>query len=209
MGKMPRRMKRFYRNKDSENEEYEDYDSEYYGQGRGEDKYNSPISKLPGMDYEDIDKKNENEIKKMEQMNLEEKLALMEVEKFKKEKKRLPNKKEAEGIADNLYEQFKNKDMGELEEENKKRGRRDRGRRNRQNRDKKEEEFEETPINNPIETGDDNIKDLFAGEGKNKKNELDLNLDLDNDLGEDAELSELEDIDAELSELKKITKKKK
>jgi len=125
---------RFYRagqekNTKDEAEYNEPYRTERGGQS-GQDKQeknnkeiDSPtgreiLGQIPTMGYEDVnlemDEKNALELKKIQQKNLEEKLALNEVEKFKKENKRLPNQKESDSIAENLYTQLKNSNINEL-----------------------------------------------------------------------------------------------
>jgi len=114
---IPRRMQRFYREKNKTtagNETY--YPEEEY----------SKI--LPSMEYEDLEKhlsdENKKEMKRLEQGDLEQKLALFEVEKFKKTNKRLPNKKESQQIADSVYTQLKESDVISPEKDRGRRGRR-------------------------------------------------------------------------------------
>jgi hypothetical protein len=178
--KIPRRMKRFQRQDDYSEEN--NYKSEKQTNDYSE-------TKLPTMKYEDVDmsERNYEEMKKIEQMNLEEKLALLEVKKFKKQNKRLPNKEESEKMADSLYTQFKNNpemleqqnsnlENDEQEENNSRRGRR-RKRPERKSRRSKKEEYE--PLQEPVITG--NIKDMFETETKQVSNEFDIGLDLEND----------------------------
>ncbi len=207
--KVPRRLKRFYRQK-GEGEEEQGYSEDY---GGNDDYYNESkqksgrrfsreekeddfdIRKIPSMEYEDvkIDEKNIVEIKKIEEKSLEEKLAMLEVEKFKQEKKRLPNKKESEKLADNIYTQLKETPVEELEE---KVGRRSSRREERHSRreernsrrhggneripeDMKESNHAEKEVSPPEPVA--NIKDLFSeeekgGAKKSKKSEFDLGL---------------------------------
>lgn len=200
--RVPRRMKRFYRQQDQPQTDNENYSSENYSE---KEDYLNTESHLPSMDYEDleIDEKNYQEIKKIEQMNLEEKLTLLEVQKFKKEKKRLPNKEEAEQIADNLYTQFKNSEETATKEESP-RSSRERRRRERTKHEKNEESAdipEEINVpQEPINTNA-NIKDLFSDTetiGKKKKGD-------DFDLGIDLDASEENDDLDELKEIKTLT----
>lgn len=190
--KIPRRMQRFYRKNDNENYENNDY----YGKEHSNNKesfseYDN--AHLPTMEYEDvkIDEKNYQKIKEIEQMNLEQKLTLLEVEKFKKQNKRLPNEKETEKMADTLYLQFKNNpEMLSNQEEKEDKKVRSRRERRRQDRKKEEkEEVNETITNEPIVNG--NIKELFSSNNDKKvKNEFDLGLDL----GDESELEEMDHI---------------
>ncbi|MFA5126361.1 MAG: hypothetical protein WC462_05165, partial [archaeon] len=88
---VPRRMMRFYRNAE---QKQLDEDKEY-----GKEDFVAPngrpiLSEIPSMSYEDLelDKKNYEELKKIHEKNLEEKLALSEVENFKNRHNRLPTK---------------------------------------------------------------------------------------------------------------------
>jgi hypothetical protein len=132
--KVPRRMMRFYRTAEQKKEQYNnEYNAPYRDQNSGrvqqnrqqknEEENESPtgrsiLSHIPTMDYEDVnlemDQKNAEEFKQIQQKNLEEKLALNEIEKFKKENKRLPNQKESDAIAENLFTQLKNSNITEL-----------------------------------------------------------------------------------------------
>jgi hypothetical protein len=119
MDKVPRRVQRFYRNNSAPQPE-----NDYQTEEQKQEEYDSPTGRpilqtIPGMDYQDIeiDKKNMEEIKKIEQKNMEEKLALDQIERFKKENKRLPTKQESDQIAETLYTQLKNSDDEEVSEE--------------------------------------------------------------------------------------------
>lgn len=127
-------MMRFYRTAEQKKEQYnEGYNAPYREQNSGrflqnrqqknEEDNESPtgrsiLSHIPTMDYEDVnlemDQKNAEEFKKIQEKNLEEKLALNEIEKFKRENKRLPNQKESDTIAENLFTQLKNSNINEL-----------------------------------------------------------------------------------------------
>ncbi len=217
--KIPRRMRRFYREKKTETK-IKPKETDF-------SKYDDPEG-LPSMDYEDVgkDNKNHEEMKKIEELNLEEKLALMEVKKFKEEKKRLPNKEEAEKIAGNIYEQIrKNPELFGIskEETGRSRGRekrsereekKPRDRRGRRNREEKKEpsKKEETTLEEPA-IGKD-MKELLSEENKSTKkdsfkkikDDFDIGLDLKEDLEEDA--NELEEIsDEEESKCPKCGKK--
>jgi DNA-directed RNA polymerase subunit RPC12/RpoP len=122
---VPRRLQRFYRGGENKAAE-EPRRANYYDQpfqNLEQDETESPtgreiLKKIPSTNYEDvpIDSTNAEDIKKIEQRNLESKLALEEIEKFKKENKRLPTKEEADQIAESLYSQFKNTDTSPLYE---------------------------------------------------------------------------------------------
>jgi hypothetical protein len=122
------------------NSEYGGYstDSSSYGNGRksyfGGDNYSGSLeaavkkvdnisdgrkkeelTSIPSMDYEDLnlDEKNSRELKKIGQNEMKEKLALFEIEKFKKEKNRLPTKDETTKLAENVFTQVKTKKESE------------------------------------------------------------------------------------------------
>jgi hypothetical protein len=186
MSKVPRRMQRFYRqtNQPSQNNAYSK--DNYYSRS---DPFSKDGPGLPSMEYEDVDmdEKNYQEMKKLEKLNLEEKLALLEVKKFKKEKKRLPNKKESEQMADNLFTQFKNNPQNGETSNNPRTSRRDRkvrAPRTKRGKGKQETTMDPFAQNMPqVENPNNNIKDLFAGAGSTSgaetKNEFDLGLDLE------------------------------
>ncbi len=123
MDKVPRRMMRFYRKENSPSMvsgQEQNYDNPQQNQEEYDSPTGRPILKsIPGMDYQDIeiDKKNLEEIKKIEEKNMEEKLALEQIEIFKKENKRLPTKQESDQIAETLYTQLKNSDDEEVSEQ--------------------------------------------------------------------------------------------
>lgn len=204
---VPRRLRRFYRQKNSsyENDGYDDSDYSSVGIDSGS------VGSLPTMEYEDVDEKNFEEIKKTEINNLEEKLAMMEIEKFKKENKRLPNKKEQETLASNLYEQFKNDPEHEEIEKSSPQRSRHRDRR-KENKDQEEMNLEkEENINEPdflVSSGND-IKSLLGDSAPKKKkssDDFDLGLDLDSgddDLSMSDDLAELEDFSLEGKKKKK------
>ncbi len=200
-------MQRFYRTKNSQSEQGNFQQSNYLDQG-------DPRN-IPSMEYEDLEKnisdQNKKEIQKIEQTTLEQKLALFEIEQFKKKNKRLPNKKESEQIADNLYTQFKEIGVSE------KRDRRSRrkgtegvvedekmppSKRKRLQRDRmsQQEIAQDASI---LPKG--NIKDLFGDSKKVGKNlEDEFNLDLNggkknsgDDLGETEDNFNLKELDEE------------
>ena len=117
---IPRRLARFNRNQNQNlpQENYNDNQFQAPPQGRfdqNQKEENFELSqnkKIPSMDYDDVnleaDRKNLEELKKIQEKNLVEKLALNEVEKFKVQNKRMPNSKEEEQIAETLYTQLKN-----------------------------------------------------------------------------------------------------
>jgi hypothetical protein len=199
---VPRRLRRFYRSEESNNND------NYYNQDNYSNtsaKYDDPtFSKgrsIPTMDYEDIDEKNLNEIKKVEQQSLEEKLAMLEIEKFKKEKNRMPNKDEQEKLASSLYEQFKNNpsDPDSISEQDVRVHGRDR-RRGRHNENATNDNLETNvePIESPIVGGTTDIKSLFedSNSSKNSKKDDDFDLNLDMDEDDDSTFSDdLEDME--------------
>ena len=148
--KVPRRMKRFYREAVDEkraiDEEYGGYESYSYKDEGYTGSLESAVKKvesipaeerkeraesLPTMEYEDlnIDRKNERELRKIGEKETEEKLALFEIEKFKREKKRMPTRKESGQLAENVFEQMKQeKDIEEQAPSRHERRRRARGR---------------------------------------------------------------------------------
>lgn len=127
---VPRRMMRFYRaggnpaegnnpsgENFSQNENYsknEDYSKSESGEDPFAPNGRPLLSKIPSMNYEDVDSKNAEELKKIQQKNAEERLALGQVEKFKQQYNRLPNKEESDKIAENLYTQLKDTDLSKL-----------------------------------------------------------------------------------------------
>ncbi|MFA5930767.1 MAG: hypothetical protein WC821_00480 [archaeon] len=121
---VPRRMMRFCR--ENENQE-ENNNSQRGNYSRNEDYSKKEVeedpfapngrpllSKIPSMNYEDVDSKNAAELKKIQEKNAEEKLALGKVEQFKQQYNRLPTKEESDKIAENLFTQLKNTDMSKL-----------------------------------------------------------------------------------------------
>ncbi len=130
---VPRRLRRFYRKGEQNQEQtpeqnyysnqqvndngadnYEPGFNQNYGQAESFDKNNekekSDLERIPTMDYEDlsIDERNKKDIQRFEKEDSEKRLALEEIEKFKKQNNRMPNKKETEQIAENLFTQIKN-----------------------------------------------------------------------------------------------------
>ncbi len=125
---VPRRLRRFYR----KNNEAPQNEEQRYSQNVGQDvgswglnetdqAFNeiekNDLEKIPSMSYEDlsIKEKNLKDIAAYEKKNVESSLAENEIEKFKRENKRLPSKQESEKIAENLYVQLKDNpiDYGE------------------------------------------------------------------------------------------------
>lgn len=215
--KVPRRLRRFYRdnNDDSYNNNYSDNDDSYKSGSNTNYSNSLKTTKIPTMDYEDIDEKNLKEIKKIEQKNLEEKIAMLEIEKFKKEKNRMPNNEEEEQLASSLYEQFKSNtldtdfDGGEdINGKNKITPRERYKHRRKQN--KNIEEKEEQKNNLPKEeykNQETDIKSMFeeASTTKNKQtDDFDLGLDFDDSKLDDTdELEDLEDFSLEKKKKKK------
>ncbi len=121
---VPRRLNRFYRNQNnpqqqqnySLNQPATNPSQNNFDYNQNEDNFNPGQSRgIPSMDYSDInleaDKKNMEEMKKLQEKNLVEKLALDEVQKFKVQNNRMPNSKEEEQIAENLFTQLKNETL--------------------------------------------------------------------------------------------------
>jgi len=234
--KIPRRLMRFER-KNNSNSAQEDYAYSQvggYGQLPEESSSNAkaplrrealksnPLTgqgQMPSMNYEDVasSKKNEQEKRKQAQVNLE-KIALGKVEEFKKQYNRMPNKEEADQMAENLYSQFKNtnlehiypedENMGDTEEQNLgRRGRR--GRHEERNQQKAGAGEQKTPAQSTsqqpqINTATADLKALLGEEGKKSKksvsDEFDLNLEEDSSETSEAakssseEIGEIEDI---------------
>jgi hypothetical protein len=117
---VPRRLARFNRNQNTGQEQGNNYsyqenqpqiENPRRSQMEEKQYYANQPQGLPTMDYKDInleaDKKNMEELQKIREKNLVEKLALEEIEKFKIQNKRMPNSKEEEQIAENLFKQLK------------------------------------------------------------------------------------------------------
>jgi hypothetical protein len=146
------------------------------------------------MGYEDVSaaKKNEEEKKKSPQENLE-RFALREVEKFKQEHNRMPNKEEQDQIAETLYSQLKNADLNALYPEDKtnqiqakqstQSSRQERRARNQRGNEKQGPIQETTPQPTPPSTPQQNdIKSLLEADStkpneKKETDEFDLGLD--------------------------------
>jgi len=212
MGNTPRRLARFYRNgeepiqnQNQENSAQKEVLSEdpFAPNGR-------PLLKeIPSMGYEDLTDKNFDEIKKMEQENLEQKIALEEIEKFKKENNRMPTKQESDLIAENIFSQLKNKDMNSLYpesagQENTPGQTNQRGHRGRRG-DKEEQIQKQQPASfNSIPSQNENTNQINDMPGllsedspkKDKKkgpDEFDLGLDSDLEGSESEEIGSIED----------------
>lgn len=131
MNKIPRRLRRFYRQAEQKTARGQGgaghrkggSEEDYYGLESG---YDTPayaghfpredLSSMPTMDYEDlnINEQNYRELKRFEQKKKEEALALEEIERFKEKNKRMPSKEEAERIAESIYNQLKESNVEEL-----------------------------------------------------------------------------------------------
>ena len=200
--KVPRRMRRFYR---SDEQVPDNSYSNYSDNGMPPD-----FGNLPSMDYEDLQKnmsdENKQEIKRLEQGDLEQKLALFEVEKFKKKNKRLPNKAESQQIADTLYTQFK--DTEDLSADVSKEGRRKRGERRDRNkgppskrkRTARNEAMRDEAARDEAIMPKGNIKDMFGVAGTTSGAGIadEFKLDLGGNTGSknNDDLSELEDLES-------------
>ena len=171
---VPRRMRRFYRPSEQTQSGNNNYSREatdnYYGN-------------IPSMEYEDLSKhisdENKKEISRLEKTDLEQKLALFEVEKFKKENKRLPNKQESQQIADNLYSQFKESDNSSDQSPQRENGsRRNRGKNmppSKRKRMQRDEAMQESAAQDAAIIPKGDIKDLFAtGSAKSFEDEFKL-----------------------------------
>jgi hypothetical protein len=202
--KVPRRMRRFYRSGEqapptTNYSEYNDYSDQSIPPDFGN---------IPSMNYEDLEKnmsdENKKEIQRLEQGDLEQKLALFEVEKFKKKNKRLPNKVESQQIANNIYDQFKDSnDFSESGKEGRQKrgGRRDRSsippskrKRMQRNASMQDEAAKDAAI---MPKG--NIKDMFGsagGVGASISDEFKLDLGADSGTGGNNELNELGDLES-------------
>ena len=256
--KVPRRMKRFYREAHEEKQaieqEYGDYneptsrferhkptyDDEYSGSlesafekvdtlPAGQEK--KTLGGLPSMDYEDLnlDEKNEKELKKIGESEMEEKLSLFEIERFKKENKRLPNKDEEGMLAENVFEQMKQEK--EISEQSRGSRRRGRDRRATAEKSSMSEDMSMPGMNidekprrgkrrgkeaapEPIGGGDigemGDFKDLLGDEPGEKKTKKSVGDDMDMGLGDlddmDGDLEEMEDFDLDLNGKKKKKK---
>jgi hypothetical protein len=237
---VPRRLKRFYRKKEEMTQKQNDspYQQEYSQQDTTEESYDygfgtyeqsdsqnqgkKELQKIPSMEYEDleIDEKNAKDIEEYQKKSEDKELALQEIEKFKKENNRMPNKKETEQIAENLYTQIKNNPVDYQDvSTGETRGQERRGHR-RDNRQGGKIPGVEEPINPPKETIEDNLskemnleeepnqnfKNLFSDEEKKTSNKDEFDLGLD-DEDEDFSNKELDKFDEE-EELREITEDK-
>jgi hypothetical protein len=210
--KIPRRLKRFYREGKSQPKEgnLNSHNRERFNST--EEDYSG---RLPSMSYEDLtqkaNKENLQEIEKLEKADIEEKLALVEVEKFKKENKRLPTRKESEQIADNLFTQLKENDdvsnaivhhgrrreqgnEAEVQKEKMPPSRRARSQREQKRSEERAQEEEIIPKGN--------IKDLFGsanglGNTNTKNLEKEFSLDLGDGKGEGNEAGEIKSFEDE------------
>ena len=224
--RVPRRLKRFYRDKDKQaamdREEFGDYEDKDFRRKTDVTK-EEIVTHIPDMSYEDIDNKNLKDINKIEKQNLEQKIATLEVKKFKKENKRLPNRHESEQLAGSLFKQFQENpvdDNGEFsyegngdEEISDRRGRH-RNRRAQKDaseekehrhgrRGRKQKEEIASPDNDVSSTqAQGNIKDLMGdttGTDGKKEDGNEFDLGLAEDMSEDvnavnSDLDELEEL---------------
>ncbi|MDD2531661.1 MAG: zinc ribbon domain-containing protein [Candidatus ainarchaeum sp.] len=215
---MPRRLARFYRKQNNSNQtnynegySYTEPNQPQRHSNKNEEKNYldqqnlGTSNKIPTMDYEDVDfemdKKNREEIQKIREKNLVEKLALEEIAKFKVQNNRMPSQKEEEQIAENLFKQLKdNPTETQNQRTHFKRGR---------NSNTSKETIDSIPGEelesiNPIEedslTNNNSVKDLFKEDAKKssntEKDDFDLGIsDLDGEEGFDSkETTELDSI---------------
>lgn len=184
------------------------------------------LSSIPSMEYEDLrlDAKNARELKKIGENEMEEKLALFEIEKFRHEKNRMPTKDETSKLAENVYTQLKSDNVdtstmsrrelrqmrrqqrtpestGISEEKNEEQPRHAR----HGTRPQPTQQMSEPPMNTNI--GDiGNVKDLLGDDFNKNKSKLDSDMDLGlGDLDED-DLDSIEDMDFDLDGKKKKKK---
>ena len=188
------------------------------------------LESIPSMNYEDmhLDEKNSRELKQIGENELEEKLALFEIEKFKKEKKRMPTKDEASRLAESVYTQIKTEKVKEHEELSRREMRRQRHQKiddenatpipeigNLEEKPRHmrrgERPSAQPPQQSHAPTGSigamGDIKDLLGEEADKKSiekidSEMDLGMD---DFGGD-ELEDMEDMDFDLEGKKKKKK---
>ncbi|MFA6065218.1 MAG: hypothetical protein WCW44_01365 [archaeon] len=218
MANVPRRLARFYRNGEAP-EQTEGQNWQPPAQGQKEILKEDPfapngrplLQEIPSMGYEDLTNKNYEEIRQVEQTNMEQKLALQEIEKFKRENNRMPTQKESDSIAESLFSQLKNSDMNALYPESAIPGENQQQTQRGGHRGRRGERMEQTPAQKmpstqkgipteePIQNQPLNeVKDLFGEEeskkGK-KKSEDDFDLGLDEDLGNSGneDISSIED----------------
>jgi hypothetical protein len=221
---VPRRMMRFYRGAEKKQQVQENYKEEDFLAPDGR-----PIlSGIPSMSYEDleIDKKNYEELKKIEERNVEEKLALDEVESFKNKNNRLPNKEESNRIAETLYTQLKNTDMSKIYPEDDLQPTRGHNRRGNRRIDRTKGKEEQPPTINegikqekeqlqqPFSSNIVDVKSLleddtdFTSDSK-KKDEFDLGLDEDFDENKEMIKEDIEDTEEDLDKKTKCPNCKK
>ena len=189
---MPRRLARFYRKQNNQSQAgYNNYNYSYNeppqqsrrSQKTEEENYLNPsntntLKGIPTMDYEDVDleldRKNREEIQRIREKNMVEKLALEEIEKFKIQNKRMPNQKEEEQIAENLFKQLK--DNPEQSQNQRTQRRRGRNINSKETTNTPKEDFEN--IESMGTDGTDSfagneIKDLFKEDTTNTKSQKD------------------------------------
>lgn len=223
---VPRRLARFYRSQNAPQQQQDSYSlnesqegqsqKEHIHNKKGEqDNYLEEPKGLPTMDYSDVnleaDKKNVDELQKIQQKNLVEKLALEEITKFKTQNNRMPNSKEEEQIAENLFKQLKDEPSDSTHESGSRRANRRAG---RETENKGANNI--TQQNEPSSTSEEpisqttNVKDLFTDEeninqGK-EKDEFDMGLgDINESDSENAkETDDIEDLEETDLEDKKI-----
>jgi hypothetical protein len=213
---IPRRLARFNRNQNSNQQQYS-YDNTQPPQNSRQNRFNynqtqkeenfeiDQIKKIPSMDYNDVnleaDKKNIEELKKIQEKNLVEKLALEEVEKFKVQNKRMPNSKEEEQIAESLYTQLK-KDSFNTQSNNSIQNN-PHGRNKRRNAETQNmgQGFDEsvpntaTPqqsINQNSNSQVTDIKDLFGDNENDTQKNINQKDEFDMDIGEVSEIDSIE-----------------
>jgi hypothetical protein len=182
------------------------------------------LNSIPSMEYEDLnlDEKNARELKKIGENEMEEKLALFEIEKFKKEKNRMPTNEEKSLLAENIFNQLENEKETQSTELNRREMRRQRNsqtnsgnidivpkmekieEQNKHIRHGRQQQAKDLELKNPTNLDKmNNIKDLLDNEKSIKNDDLDLGL---GDLSEDSELEDISDLDFDLEEKKKKKK---
>ncbi len=215
---IPRRLARFNRNQNSDQQQDNYNNNQFsnnsnqnrfdYNQNQKEENFEvDQIKKIPSMDYNDVnleaDKKNLEELKKIQEKNLVEKLALNEVEKFKVQNKRMPNSKEEEQIAESLYTQLKNDSLNTQSNNSNQTTPRGRNRRRNAETQNAGQNLDESnsqnppsaqPINQNYNSQVTDIKDLFADD-ENETNPQSQNRqkdEFDMDIGEVEEIDSIE-----------------
>lgn len=215
---IPRRLARFNRNQNSDQQQ-DNYDNNQFSKNTNQNRFDytqnqkennfevDQIKKIPSMDYNDVnleaDRKNLEELKKIQEKNLVEKLALDEVEKFKVQNKRMPNSKEEEQIAESLYTQLRNDSISTQSNNSSQNNPRGRNRRRNNetqnagqglNNSESQPPLPQQPINQNYNSQVTDIKDLFADDENEKSTQKNNGQkdEFDMDIGEVEEIDSIE-----------------